>query len=228
MALAAPTASPAEAATPGAVVRIDGPAHEGPRGQILLDLRLSCRPGLTVSRLALVFSQGDVVGPQELANPPACDGRVHRLRHGSVEGFDPGQAHVDIAVTLVDTVSGAARGTVDRSKDVFVRPAARVWLPRTATLTSDGAVRAVVRGRCDEPWTPGDFYVSGSQDGSFGDALLDITCDGRVHARVVTLRSVAAVFTAGRIEMSAELTVFDEFFDPVAQGRASRSVRLVS
>jgi hypothetical protein len=226
-ALVAPSL-PAHAATSLAQIRVDGPAHEGARGQILLDLRISCRPGLTATELSLTFSQGDRTDSAGLANPPTCDGKLHRLRVSSDEGFEPGRAHVDIALTLVDTATGDPRGTVTRSKDIFVRPAARILLPRTAVLNADGTVTAVVRARCDEPWTPGDYLVSGSQGGSrFAQTSLTITCDGRFHTSRVTLQSVGDAFIPGRIQLDAELTVFDEFFDPVAQGSATRSVKLV-
>ena len=226
-ALAGPTL-PAGAATPPGEIRVEGPAHEGARGQILLDLRISCRSGLTASELSVTYSQGDRTDPSGLASPPACDGRFHRLRLSSNEAFDTGRAHVDIVLTLVDTATGNPRGTVTSSRDIFVRPAAVVKLPRTAVLTSVGAARAVVWARCDEPWTLGDYLVSASQDGGpVATVSLTIPCDGRFHSSRVVLQPEGGSFAPGRIRLDSELTVFDEFFDPVAQARASRSVRLV-
>ena len=116
-----------------------------------------------------------------------------------------------------------------RSRDIYVRPAARIVLPKSAVLTDGGAVSAAVRARCDEPWTPGDYLVSASQAGGtvFAQVFLSITCDGRMHTGRAVLQPVGGAFTTGRIQLDAELTVFDEFFDPVAQARASRSVRVV-
>jgi hypothetical protein len=221
-------AGPAPAATtPDAEVRVQGQAYELARGSIKITVRSRCAADLRVSRLSLVYSQGDVTGPTELATPPACTGGWQRQTASSVEGFDPGPAEVVATMTLVDAATGAPRGTVSQTMRVYVRPAAKILLPRTAELRAHGVVRIVVRARCDQPWTPGDWTLDASQ-GQAGDSeLLTLVCDGLVHRVVVHLRSGAARFVTGRLLVSSTLTVFDEFFDPVAQATASRDVEIV-
>ena len=136
-------------------------------------------------------------------------------------------------LVLADAVTGEPRGSVTQTKQIYVRPAAKVVLPRTAELLPGRVVKLVVRARCDEPWVPGDFIVSATQGEAVGAAhdteFLSIVCDGVVRRHVVRLQSVRSpdqgVFRTGWIRVDASLTVFDpEFFDPVAQATATRSV----
>jgi hypothetical protein len=212
------------AAGPAAEVRVQGQAFELARGSIKITIRSRCAPDLRVSQLSLVYSQS-FTGPTELATPPACTGGWQRETTISVEGFDPGPATVVATMTLVDAATGAPRGSVTQTMRVYVRPAAKIVLPRTAHLRPDGAVRIVVRARCDEPWTPGDWTLSASQGAAADTELLDITCDGHMHRVTALLRSDPG-FGRGRMQVDSTLTVFDEFFDPVAQASRSRSVKV--
>jgi hypothetical protein len=220
-------AAAAPAAAPAAEVRVQAQAFELARGSIGITIRSRCGADLRVAQLSLVYSQGDVTGPTELAAPPPCTGDWQRQSASSVEGFDPGPATVVATMTLVDAATGETRGTASQTMRIYVRPAAEVVLPRTAQLRPHGVVRLAVRARCDEPWTPGDWTLDAVQDQANDSELLGITCDGRMHRVVVLLKSGTPSFTRGRLLVDSSLTVFDEFFDPVAQARASRSVRVV-
>ena len=137
---------------------------------------------------------------------------------------------------LADAMTGEPRGTVTQTKQIYVRPAAKIVLPRTARLLPGRVVKLVVRARCDEPWVPGDFLVSATQGEPVGAAqdfeFLEIECDGEIRPYVVRLRSEPSpdrgVFGLGWIRVDAELTVFDpESFDPVAQARRTKAIRVV-
>lgn len=230
-AVSAPTATAHEA--PDAEIRIQGQAFEGPRGTILGEVRVRCATDLVATGFTLQISQGDVVTPPSQEPLPSCTGALESQSFSSLEAFDPGPAIVVATLELADAVTGEPRGSITQTKQIYVRPAAKIVLPRTAELLPRHVVRLVVRARCDEPWVPGDFIVSATQGEPVGAAqdteFLSIVCDGEFHRFVVLLQSVRSpdrgVFRTGWIRVDANLTVFDpEFFDPVAQATASRAV----
>lgn len=234
-AVSGPTASADPA--PDAEIRVQGQAFEGPRGTILGEVRVRCATGLVATGFVLQISQGDVVTPPTQEPLPSCTGALEPQAFSSLEAFDPGSATVVATLELADAVTGEPRGTVTQTKQIYVRPAAKIVLPRTARLLPGRVVKLVVRARCDEPWVPGDFLVSATQGEPVGAAqdfefvTID-ECDGELRSYVVRLRSERSpdrgVFRLGWIRVDAELTVFDpDSFDPVAQARKTRAVRVV-
>ena len=218
---------------PDAEIRIQGQAFEGPRGTILGEVRVRCATDLVATEFTLQISQGDVVTPPTQEALPSCTGDLESQAFSSLEAFDPGPAIVVATLQLADAVTGEPRGSVIQTRQIYVRPAARIVLPRTAELLPGRVVKLVVHARCDEPWVPGDFIVSATQGEAVGAAqdteFLSIVCDGEFHRFVVLLQSVRSpdrdVFRTGWIRVDANLTVFDpEFFDPVTQATVSRAV----
>lgn len=230
--LAAPLALVPGSATAGAPpgeVRVQGQAREGQYDTFTGTLRVRCAPGLRVTALGLTFTQ-DFTSPESPQGTlPSCDGRWQVLSYGSYEGFHPGPAGVDARMVLVDATTGEPRGEVMASGEVYVRPGARIRLPRTAQLRPGGVVQARVAGRCDEPWVLQDFLVSASQfEGyAYGSALLDIPCDGAYHARTVRLQSSGRTFARGWVRLDASISTLDAVnFDPAVGASASRAVRV--
>jgi hypothetical protein len=226
----AAAARPAHAG-PVAQLHLDAQAFEGPRGTILAGLRGRCAPGYEVADLVLDFAQGDVTTPPVLGQPFPCDGRWHRQRVTSLEAFTPGRATLTARLSVVRQDTGDPGPQAVATKAIYVRPAAKIVLPRAVHLGAQGVVTAVVRARCDAPWVLQEFYVSASQGttagSAFGEALLDLRCDGVVRPVKVRLRPVAAPFRRGTLVLDAAITLLDpETFDPVTQARASRTVRV--
>lgn len=211
---------------PDGEVRVQGQAYEGQYDTFTGTLRLTCRPGLRVARLGLTFTQ-DFVSPESVQpTAPVCDGRWHRQTFSSFEGFHPGRATVDARMVLVDAASGEPRGEVATSGSVYVRPGARVLLPRWAELRPGGVIRVRVHGRCDEPWVLPDFSVSATQfEGfAFASQQLDIPCDGDYHARTASLRSSGREFARGWIRLDGSISTLDGVnFDPAVHASASRA-----
>lgn len=229
--LTGPTASATPA--PDAEIRIQGQAFEGPRGTILGEVRVRCATGLVSTGFTMQISQGDVVTPPTQEPLPSCTGALQPQAFSSLEAFQPGPATVVATLELADAVTGEPRGSVTQTKRIYVRPAAKIVLPRTAQLLPGRIIKLVLRARCDAPWVPGDFIVSATQGEPVGAAqdtqFLSIVCDGVVRRHVVRLQSLPSpdrgVFRTGRVQVDAGLTVFDpEQFDPVAQATANRSV----
>lgn len=224
------TATPTAAPAPAGEVRVQGQAYEGQFNTFTGTLRLTCRPGLVVTALGLTFTQ-DFTSPEGLEGTiPTCDGRWHTQTFRSLEGFHAGRASVDVRMSVADAATGVPRGDVTASGSVFVRPGARVLLPRTARLRPGGVVEATVLGRCDEPWVLQDFFVAVSQhEGfSFASTLLDIPCDGVYHARTVRLPvAVGAPFNRGWAYLDATISTLDgENFDPAIFATSGRPVRV--
>jgi hypothetical protein len=216
---------------PVAQVHVDGQAYEGARGTILAGLRARCAPGYRVEELVLQFSQGEVTTPPQLGQPFPCDGRWHRQRPSSLEAFGPGRAVLTARLTVVRTSTGTPAPPAVDTRSIYVRPAAKVVLPRTAHLAADGSLSFVVRARCDQPWVLQEFLVAATQgefpDVASGSALLDLPCDGVVHRVPVRLAPTDPAFARGPLRVDAALTLLDpESFDPVTQATATRTVRV--
>ncbi len=233
LASAAPGPAASAGPVPDAEIRIQGQAREGPRGTIFGEVRVRCAADLVATAFTLQISQGDVATPPSEEQLPSCTGALRPQPFSSLEAFDPGPATVVATLELADAATGESRGSVSVTTRIYVRPAAKIVLPRTARLLPGRVVSLVVRARCDEPWVPGDFMVSATQGPSVGAAqdteFLPIVCDGVLRRHVVRLQSVRSpdrgVFREGWIRVDAALTVFDpEFFDPVAQATATRAV----
>jgi hypothetical protein len=234
LAAAVPGPTASAQTVPDAEIRIQGQAHEGPRGTILGEVRVRCAPDLVATGFVLQISQGDVVTPPSQEQLPSCTGELEAQSFSSLEAFDPGPATVVATLYLADAATGEPRGTVTQTRQIYVRPAAKIILPRKARLLPGRVVKLVVQARCDEPWVPGDFIVSATQGEPVGAAhdseLVPVEeCDGDYRSYVVLLDSEPSPdrgeFRTGWMRVDAELTVFDpEFFDPVAQARKSRAV----
>lgn len=225
-------AAPAAATTiPDAEVRIQKQAYEGPRGTILASLRARCAPGFEVSDLIVEFSQGTVVTPpQVIPTSFSCDGAWHLVRLTSLEAFEPGPATLRARLSVTDVVFGDPGEDGFQVQQIYVRPAARVILPKSGVLTSPGVVKIVVLGRCDRPWVLSDFIVFASQgrvgNQSVDTRLLSIPCDGEFHRVPVWLVSdTTRPFRRGWVRVTGTIDLVDpEFFDPVTQATRTRGV----
>lgn len=219
---------PVVAQAPPGEVRVQGQAYEGQFNTFLGTLRVTCRSGLRVAALGLTFVQ-DFTSPESpQPTVPTCDGRWHVVSWSSYEGFHPGRATIRVRMALVDATTGAPVDEVTTEGRVYVRPGARVLLPRRVDLRRDGGLRATVRGRCDEPWVLQGFSVSASQDEGFVFATtqVDIPCDGAWHGRTAVLRSSSGRFHRGGLRLDGAITTLDGVnFDPAVSASASRWVR---
>lgn len=225
-----PRADGATRAGPVAELHIHGQAYEGQRDAILASLSGRCAPGYEFADLVLDFAQGDVVTPSTLGAPFPCDGRWHTQRVSSLEGaFEPGRATLTGRLSVIHRVTGDPGPQAVDVRSIYVRPAAKVVVPRTARLGADGVIRLVVLARCDAPWVLSDFYISANQ-GEFptigsDDALLDLICDGVTRPVTVWLSSSPVAFHRGLLRVDAEISLLDpEQFDPVTQARTTRMV----
>jgi hypothetical protein len=221
----------ADASGPVAQVHVHAQAYEGPRGTILASLRGRCAPGYEVADLVLDFSQGAVTTPSVLGQPFRCDGRWHEQRVTSLEAFEPGHATLTARLSVVRVSTGDPGPQAVDTQDLYVRPAAKVVLPRTVHLEPDGAITAVVRARCDTPWVLQDFLVEATQgDGvgaPFGSTLADLVCDGKVRPVTVRIAPVAAPFHRGHLRLDGVISLLDpDSFDPVTSAGATRTVRV--
>ena len=79
------------------------------------------------------------------------------------EAYDPGPATVTARLRVTDIATGAPGTPGVQTKQIYVRPGAKIELPATATLGPNGAVRLVLRARCDKPWVLAEFGLSASQ-----------------------------------------------------------------
>ncbi len=108
---------------------------------------------------------------------------------------------------------------------VYVRPGARVLLPRYVDLQPGGVLRARVLARCDEPWVVQDFFVAASQDDgfTFASTHLDLPCDGAWHARTAVLEASAGRLHRGRVYLDGHIATLDrDNFDPAVFATAGR------
>ncbi len=92
----------------------------------------------------------------------------------------------------------------------------------------------VVRARCDRPWVEPDFSIELAQN-EFPNMAQDSLnlpgfppCDGTYHRVVLRFRSMTETpFRRGWVQVQSFLSVLDPvFFDPVAQDRAARLVKV--
>lgn len=226
-----PPRATASSAAPPAGVHISARAYEGPRGTINSDLRARCAPGFEFSELVLDWRQGDVTTPSLQGRPFPCDGRWHWQRVSSLEAFDAGPATLTARLTVVDSATGDPAPQAVQTKTIYVRPAAKIVLPRVAHLRADGSVRLTVWARCDAPWVLAEYHV-GLVQGEFptigsAGAYLDLACDGALHPATVSLRSEGAPFHRGAIRAEGSISLLDpEQFDPVTQVTTTRKVWL--
>lgn len=214
---------------PDAEVRISAQAYEGPRGTILASLRARCAPGFEVADLVIQFSQGDVSTPPRSAATLPCDGEWHRQSVSSDEAFEPGKATMTALLSVTDAETGEPGDPAFVVQEIYVRPAARIWLPRYAVLKANGVVRLVVYARCDAPWVLQDFLVDGTQGGLFDSSPpLPIVCDGEVRPVTVWLSPEGAAFRRGGLLVNGALSLLDpEFFDPVTTATATRWITVL-
>ncbi|WP_205472015.1 hypothetical protein [Nocardioides sp. SYSU D00038] len=207
-------------------VHVDSQARQGQFNTITGSLRFRCAAGL-VAEVRLTWSQAGFTSPEAPGRPASCTGGWQRQAWASYEGFDPGPAVVRARLLLTDA-QGTPRGGAVQTKQVYARPAAKVVLPRTALLRPRGVVRVVVRARCDRPWVLAGFHVAATQGQRTASRSPGLRCDGVEHDVTVWLKPAAGRFRAGWLDVSAEVTLLDAVHqDPVAQARASRSVRVV-
>lgn len=222
----------AAATTPDAGVHVDSQAYEGPHHTILAGLRARCSPGFEYADLVVDFRQGQVTTPSVHGSAVPCDGSWHRQRVSSLEGFRPGRASVTARLSVTDATTGDPGRQGVHATLIYVRPAALVLLPDTATYRPHHVVQLVTRARCDAPWMLSGYDVQVTQGdgaGSASDSASSSTrpvCDGALHTVTFWFHSeTGTAFHHGPLRVESFLTVLDpDSFDPVAQARAARTV----
>ena len=222
----APVAPVSAGTLPDASVRVADVAREGPRDTIIATVWGRCAPGFEFQDLEVEFLQDGLSRPPSFGQPFPCDGEWHRQTVWSLEAdFHPGRATVTARLSVTDAETGDPGQQAVVTKDIWVRAAAAIRLPATATLTPHRLIRLTVAARCDRPWVLSDFLISATQDGNFGGVRREIPCDGDFHRRTVWLRSGGTPFHRGTALVDASVSLLDpEFFDPVTTATASRSV----
>ena len=223
---------PASAAIPDASVAINPQAYEGQFQTILGSLFARCAPGFAFDSLEIVVSQAGVLEPQALAGTHVdCDGQWHKQQfRTSQSAWHPGPATVRATLIVRDVGTGEAALGV-QTREIYVRPGAKIELPATATLRPNGVVKLVLKARCDKPWLLQEFGLDAEQ-GEFPSLAADSfysdtfpTCDGVLHSRTLFLQSSPTAFKRGWITVNAHIHTLDpEQFDPAPSTTVQRAV----
>jgi hypothetical protein len=214
---------------PAGEVEVPGPAYEGEDTTFTGTIRVRCEAGLAVGELAMSFEQQAVTTPERTATaPPTCTGAWEDLDYRSDEGFTPGSVTVHVRLVLVDAATDEVQEQVEVSESIYVRPAARVRLPRTATLRPNGLLTYRARIRCDAPWQNYATFMSAAQGTVAAEprVVRDVPCDGVYRVRRVWLRPTEGDFSRGRARVSVEVVLVDSDFDFGPGAWASRRVRV--
>lgn len=222
------TSSAGSATDPDGEIRVQSRAFEDWDDTFTGAVRLGCRPGLAAAGVHVSFSQDGYTSPERrISTGPSCNGALQRQDYRSDEGFHPGRAVVHVRMVLVDAATGAPRGEVTASGSVYVRPAAKVLLPRTAELRPDGVLAVRVRIRCDRPWANYASFVSADQrqGASFASRVVeDVPCDGTYHGRTALLTSEEERdFRAGWVRLTGEVVLENPDLELGLEAFASRA-----
>lgn len=205
-------AAPAHAGDPPtAEVRLPGPAHQGADGTFTGRLRVRCAVGHEVTSVDLSFAQrGATTTTGEPAVLPVCTGEWESVGYTSGEGYRAGRS-ATVAVELTVADGSGATGTVTLTRDLYVRPAARVRFPDQVTLLDSGEVRARVRVRCDEPWSNFATFVGIAQGGVAHEPRVveDVPCDGDYRRRTALLVPDDGAFETGRARLTVDVILED-------------------
>jgi hypothetical protein len=225
--------APASAATlPDASVAINPQAYEGQRHTIIGSLFARCRSGFEFADLVIDVSQGSM--STTLAGKSlTCDGQWHKQQFSTPEeGWTTGPASVTARLSVTDVTTGDPGKQGVQTRSIYVRPGAKIELPSTATLTSQG-IRLVIKARCDKPWVLSEFGVSATQgtfpnqaSASFNSDTFP-TCDGALHSLTVFLKSSPTAFKKGWVTVDSHIHTLDpEQFDPAPSATATRAVKV--
>lgn len=195
---------------PSVELRLPGPARQGPDQTFTGTLRVRCAVGDEVSSIHLSFTQGTTATTQEVESLPACTGAWESVGYTSGRGYEAARPATVGAEVVV------AEGSVSRSRELWVRPAAKVRFPDKVRLLDNGEVRARVWIRCDEPW--GNFatlaWLQQREVEPFAPVLPDVTCDGDFHLRRAVLRADAGEYEPGWAQLHLDITLWDDDFGP--------------
>jgi hypothetical protein len=210
-------------------VEVPGPAYEGHDATFTGTILVRCGTGVAASELVMAFEQDGTTTPERAATAlPTCTGEWESLDYRSDEGFDPGPVTVHVRLVLVDASTGEAQGEVEVAESIYVRPAAKVRLPRTASLRPSGLLTFRAWIRCDDPWQNYATFMSAAQGSVAAEprVVRDVPCDGAYRLRRVWLRPEEGDFTRGRARVSVEVVLVDADFDFGPEAQASRRVRV--
>lgn len=227
--LPAPLAS---AAVPDASVAINPQAFEGQRHTIIGSLFGRCAPGFEFAGLSIEVTQGAFTTTIQ-GSSVNCDGQWHKQTFSTPEeGWTPGPATVTARLSVTDVRFGDPGRQGVQTKEIYVRPGAKIELPGTAVLTSQG-VKLVVRARCDKPWVLAGFGIEAVQGQFPNQAHFDVNnntfpkCDGAFHSLTLFMKSSPTAFKKGWITVDAFLHTEDpEQFDPAPSTTARRAVKV--
>jgi hypothetical protein len=224
---------PASAAVPDASVAINPQAFEGQRHTIVGNVWARCAPGFEFAGLAIDITQGASVGA-ESGSSVVCDGEWHKQTFKtSEENWVPGPATVTARLSVTDVVTGDPGRQGVQTKDIYVRPGAKIELPATATLRPHGVVRLVIKARCDKPWVLSEFGLEANQ-GAFPHLASSgynsdtfPKCDGALHSLTIFLQSSPTSFKRGWMTVDAHIHTLDPVeFDPAPSATAQRAVKV--
>ena len=220
--------APASASVPDASVAINPQAYEGQRNTILGSLFARCAPGFEFADLVIDLSQG--ASATTLAGKPVtCDGQWHKQRFSTPEeAWDPGPAMVTARISVTDVETGDPGQQGVQTKEIYVRPGAKIEIPGWATLRPHGVVKLVLRARCDKPWVLADFGLSATQGEFPNQAAWSTTdtypeCDGAYRTRTFWMKASSGTFRKGWLRVDGYIHTLDPVhFDPGAGDHARR------
>lgn len=226
MIMAVGLAAPASAGDPPPVeLRLPGPAHQDVDGTFTGTLRVRCAVGDEISSIHLSFAQGATTTTQEAESLPACTGAWEPVGYTSGEGYRAGRSVTVGAEVAVADGAGAAEA-VTLSRELWVRPAAKVRFADKAVLLDSGEVRARVWIRCDPAWYNYASFVGVDQGATRAEAGVvdDVDCDGDYHRRVEVLAPDEGTFTRGWARVNVDVILEDHDLEWGPEIYASRRV----
>jgi hypothetical protein len=227
------TSAPASAATqPDASVTINPQAYEGQRHTIIGSVFARCKPGFEFADLVIDVSQGSM-STTLAGKSVTCDGHWHKQQFSTPEeGWTPGAASATARLSVTDINTGDPGKQGVQTREIYVRPGAKIELPSTATLTSQG-VRLVIKARCDKPWVLAEFGGSATQGAFPNEASASFNsdtfpkCDGALHSLTIFLKSSPTLFKKGWVRVDSYIHTLDpEQFDPAPSATATRAVKV--
>ena len=228
--LLSPTAS---AAMPDASVSVNPQAFEGQRNTIVGNVWARCAPGFKFAGLTIRLTQAGFSATTTGKSIP-CDGVWRKQQFITPqEAWDPGPATSTARLRVTDINTGAQGTPGVQTRQIYVRPGAKIEIPATATLRPNGVVKLVLRARCDKPWVLTEFALSASQ-GEFPnqatwntDSDTYPTCDGAFHTRTFEMLATQGNFHKGWLRVDSHIhTVDPDEFDPAPGAIATRMVKV--
>lgn len=224
---------PSSAAVPDASVAVNPQAYEGQRHTIVGYVWARCAPGFRFTSLTINITQGQSVGT-ETGRSVDCDGLWHKQQFTtSEENWVPGPATVTATLKVTHVQTGYSGSPGTQTKQIYVRPGAKIELPATAVLRPHNVVKLVLKARCDKPWVLAEFGLE-AQQGAFPRLASDSfnsdtfpNCDGALHSLTLYLESSPTAFERGWITVSAHIHTLDPVeFDPAPSTTVQRAVKV--